>query len=106
MAKAGFGAIDGFARAQPAASAPQARPQTERKPQPETPASSGLVMRGFSAQSRQTVESSTTKDFYREAPASATPAASAPEVATAATKNEPKPEPAKPVGTDVYKPWG
>ncbi|RYZ14251.1 MAG: hypothetical protein EON61_04300 [Alphaproteobacteria bacterium] len=110
MAKAGFGAIDGFARAQPAGSAPQAVPQTaappERKPQPEAPASSGLIMRRFSAQSRQTVEPSTTKDFYRAAPTNAAPTAAAPEVAPAVAKSEPKPEPAKPAGRDVYKPWG
>lgn len=105
MGKAGFGAIDGFARAQPVASAPQATPQTaappERKQQPEAPASSSLVMRGFSAQSRQTVEPSTTKDFYRAAPASAAPTASVPEVAPATAKSEPT----KPAGRDVYKPW-
>jgi hypothetical protein len=110
MAKAGFGAIDGFARAQPVASAPQATSQTaappERKQQPEAPASSGLAMRGFSAQSRQTVEPSTTKDFYRAAPTSAAPTDSAAAVAPAVAKSEPKPEPAKPAGKDVYKPWG
>lgn len=114
-AKPGFGAIDGFSRAQPTAPAPQPAPESEqRKPQPTPVAASGLLMRGFSVQSRQTVEPSTSNDFYKSPMSQAAPAtkpaqpvpASAPAAAPIATKLEPKPEPAKPSGKDVYKPWG
>ncbi len=80
VAKAGFGAIDGFARPQPSA------------PKPDAPTSSGLSMTGFSAQSRQAVESASSKDFYR------------PPMANAAPQAQP-PQPAKHGGTNVYKPW-
>lgn len=117
VTKAGFGSITGFARAQPAAPQPAPQPAPtpppapppERKPQPVAQASSALLMRGFSVQSRQTVEPSTAKDFYRPPPAPAVQAAKpapAPAPVAAPAKPEPKPEPAKTTGKDVYKPWG
>lgn len=106
VAKAGFGAIDGFARAQPAPAKPAA-PTPQPSPQPERkvePASSGLLMRGFSAQSKQTVEPATIKDFYRAPGAPPAPTAQPPQPSP--IKPEPKPEPVKSTGKDVYKPWG
>lgn len=105
MAKAEFGAIDGFARAHPPApmQAPATPQPAPTQPQPAMQASSGLLMRGFSVQSRQTVEPSTAKDFYRPA----TGAAQAPPPQQPApAKPDLKPEPAKATGKDVYKPWG
>lgn len=102
VAKAEFGAIEGFSRAQPVAAAPPAA-AAAAKPAPEAPASSGLTMRGFSVQARQTVEPSTTKDFYRTPPANAAPSAQAPEAPIAPAQSEPKPAP---TGVNVYKPWG
>lgn len=105
MTKAGFGAIDGFARVQPPTPAPTpATPQPAPRPQPAVQAASGLLMRGFSVQSRQTVEPSTAKDFYRPA-MGATPAVPPPQQ-PAPAKLELKPEPAKATGKDIYKPWG
>ncbi|HOY79239.1 MAG TPA: hypothetical protein PLN33_15590 [Hyphomonadaceae bacterium] len=105
VAKAGFGAIDSFARAQPSTPTPTPpTPQPAPKPQPAVQAASGLLMRGFSVQSRQTVEPSTAKDFYRPA-MGAIPAAPPPQQAAPA-KPELKPEPVKATGKDVYKPWG
>ncbi len=109
VAKAGFGAIDGFARSQPAAPTPQPAPPPIPKPQPAPAATSGLLMRGFSVQSRQTVEPSTAKDFYRAPPASQTQPPQAPQKPAptpTAPKPEPKPEPVNATGKNVYKPWG
>jgi len=108
VAKAGFGAIDGFGRAQSEAPKPalEVAPKLESKSQPVAPASSGLMMRGFSVQSRQTVEPSTAKDFYRSPTAGDMPATEPLQTPSISIKSEQKPEPAKPVGKDVYKPWG
>jgi hypothetical protein len=92
-AKPGFGSIDSFSRPMPAAS-PQAKPAPT--PEPVKIISSGMLMSGISAHSRQTVESSTMRDFLRPASSLAgTPSAPSPEKQL---------EPAA-AGPNIYKPW-
>ena len=91
--KPGFGSISGFARAKP--ETPPA-PAPAPKADPAKITSSGLLISGISARSRQTVESSSSKDFYRPL---------APQPAPAAPPPEKKPAPAAATGADIYKPW-
>ncbi|MFT3724399.1 MAG: hypothetical protein QM773_12510 [Hyphomonadaceae bacterium] len=86
-AKPGFGSTSSFARAPqlPTPSAPA--PQSEATKVTST----GLLMRGFSARTLQTVEPAMAKDIFRPAP-------------------KPAPAPEKELepsatGADIYKPW-
>ncbi len=100
-AKPGFGSIDGFARAKP-----EPKPEPP-KPEPPKSAPTSLLMTGISARSNQTVESATSRDYFRPAPPPAPrpapPTAAAPQPAPAPTP-EKKRERAT-TGPDVYKPW-
>ena len=101
--KPGFGSISGFSRAKPEtppAPVPAPAPKAEAKPDPAKITSGGLLISGISARSRQIVEPSTSKDFYR--PPAAQPAPAAP---TPAPPPEKKPEPVAASGADIYKPW-
>jgi hypothetical protein len=88
--KAGFGSIDSFNRPRSA-------------PQPDAPktTSTGLLVRGFSARTQQTVEQRSVRDFVRPvAPEPQPKPAPAP-----APAPEKQLEPAIANGADVYKPW-
>jgi hypothetical protein len=106
--KRGFGAIDGFTRARSApAEPPEPAWASAAVPPPAPPpagpskvTSTGLLVRGFSAHTHQTVESSTAKDFLR------------PAVSTPTTPPAPLPPPQEKQlettaasGADIYKPW-
>lgn len=95
--KAGFGAIDGFSRARPA---PAPAPQ----PEPSKVTSTGLLMRGFSARTHQTVEPLMARDFMqRAAPEPQPKPVPAPTPQSPAPAAEKPREPAN--GADIYKPW-
>ena len=95
--KPGFGSIDSFTRAR-ADTAPAPQAKIEREAEASKITSTGLLVSGISARSRQTVEPSTTRDFYR--PIEPKPPAPAPQPAV-----EKKREPAVATGADIYKPW-
>lgn len=99
-AKPGFGAIDSFTRAR-TDTAPAPQPKAEPKPEAAKITSTGLLMSGISARSKQTVEPSTTRDFYRSVEAQ--PAA--PATPSPPPPAEKKREPAIATGADIYKPW-
>ncbi len=86
--KAGFGAIDGFTRT------PLAPPPP---PEPSKVTSTGLLMRGFSARTSQTVEPSIARDYMRSASPEPQP--------KPAPGPEKQLEPAAANGADIYKPW-
>ena len=99
--KPGFGSISGFSRAKPETPpAPAPAPKAEAKPDPAKITSGGLLISGISARSRQIVEPSTSKDFYRPPAPQAAPAAPTP-----APPPEKKQEPVAASGADIYKPW-
>lgn len=101
-AKPGFGSISGFSRTQPEAPATPA-PEVEARIEPAKITSAGLLVSGISARSRQTVEASSSKDFYR--PIAPQPAPAQAQAAQAITAPEKKIEPAIRAGADIYKPW-
>ncbi len=101
-AKPGFGSISGFSRTQTEAPATPA-PEVEARIEPAKITSAGLLVSGISARSRQTVEASSSQDFYR--PIAPQPAPAQAQAAQAITAPEKKIEPAIRAGADIYKPW-
>ena len=96
-AKRGFGSIDSFTRAR-ADTTPAPPAKIEPKVEASKITSTGLLVSGISARSKQTVEPSTTRDFYR--PIEPKPPAPVPQPVA-----DKKREPAIATGANIYKPW-